>query len=156
MSATIIKPKRSPFRPDAQQRIVANTMTALAKDIKVDFDVTTQTWEHRPKVTIEGSGIAPREIAVAGEVYAMLDAGTKPHLIRPRRGRVLRFRTPFRSKTVPNQIMSRGGSQGATEVWARAVRHPGTKPRNWAKTIAAKWRTQAPIVMQRALHAEVG
>lgn len=155
MPAQSIKPKRSPFRPDAMRRVVSNTMTAIAKDIKVDYDVTTQTWDNRPEVTITGSGPDEREIKVKSDIYAMLEAGTRPHMIRPRRAKVLAFRSPFRAKTVPNQIASRPGGVGATEVYSRGVRHPGTKPRNWSKVIAAKWRKQAPQVMQRAIAAEL-
>lgn len=154
MPSHAIKPKRSPFRPDQMRRVVTNTMSALAKAIKVDYDVTTQTWDNRPKVTIAGSGPDEREIAVQSAIYAMLEGGTKPHLIRPRRAKVLAFRSPFRAKTVPNQIMSGPGSQGSTDVFTKAVRHPGTKPRNWSKVIAQKWRKQAPVVMQRAIAAE--
>lgn len=153
--SSVITPKRSPFRPEQQQRVISNTMTAIAKDIKVDYDVTTQTWDHRPSVTIERKGDYERIVKVESDIYAMLEAGTRPHMIRPRRARVLRFRTPFRAKTVPNQILSRGGTKGSTEVFSRGVRHPGTRPRNWSKVIAAKWRKQAPQIMQRAIVAEL-
>lgn len=156
MPSTIIKPKGSVFKPREVERVITNTMTALAKDIRVDFDVTTQTWDDRPKATIEGSGVSERTIAVEGDLYAMLDKGTKAHDIKPRRKRILRFTGPFRPKTVPNQIASRPGIKGANVIISKhGVRHPGTRPRNWAKTIAAKWRKQAPIVMQRALGAEL-
>lgn len=154
MPASIIKPKSSVFKPGQTARVVQNTLTALAKDIKVDFDVTTQTWHNRPKTEIKSPSPYERTVSVDSDIYAMLDVGTKPHMIRPRRARILRFQTPFRAKTVPNQIASRGGSIGANTVFSRGVRHPGTKPRNWAKVIAAKWRKQAPIVMQRAIAAE--
>ena len=154
-SGQVIIPKRSVFKSAQQRRAITNAMTARAKDIKVDFDVTTQTWKTKPKTTIEGSGVDERLIKVDSDIYAMLDAGTKAHMIRPRRARVLRFMTPFRAKTVPNQIVSRAGSQGNNEVFSRGVRHPGTKPRNWAKTIAAKWRKEAPIILQRAIDAEL-
>lgn len=154
MPASIIKPKSSVFKPQQIDRVVQNTLTALAKDMKVDFDVTTQTWSNRPKTKIESPSPYERTISVDSDIYAMLDKGTKPHMIRPRRARILRFQTPFRAKTVPNQIVSRAGSKGTNTVFSRGVRHPGTKPRNWAKVIAAKWRKQAPIVMQRAISAE--
>lgn len=165
MPSQSIKPKRPPFRPDAMRRVVSNTMTAIAKDIKVDYDVTTQTWEHRPDVEITGSGPDERQIKVKSDIYAMLEAGTRPHMIKPKkmvtdkrtgkRRRVrLHFTTPFQSKTLPNRIMSRGGDSGDKDVYARGVRHPGTKPRNWSKVIAAKWRKEAPQVMARAIAAE--
>lgn len=132
---------------------IQNTLTNVAKDIKVDYGVTTQTWTKRPNVRIESPSDDERTISPDGDLYPMLEAGTKPHTIRPRRARVLRFQTPFRAKTVPNQIRSGAGSVGAGAVFARGVQHPGTAPRNWSKVIAAKWRKQVGAIFQRALEA---
>jgi len=44
------------------------------------------------------------------EYAAMVNDGTRPHVIRPRRAQVLRFRV------------------GGRTVFARVVQHPGTKP----------------------------
>lgn len=55
----------------------------------------------------------------------MLDQGTRPHVIRPRRARVLRF------------------VSGGRVVYTRRVNHPGTrKHRGWFSrpTSAADWR----------------
>ena len=140
---------------DAPTQIpVVNTVTAIAKDIKIDFDVTTQTWDHRVQAQIESKGDYERIVKMDDAVYTMLDEGTKAHTIRPRKSRVLRFMTPFRAKTVPNQIRSNAGSTGGNAVFVRVVHHPGTKARNWTKTIAEKWRRQAPTVLQRAIDAE--
>jgi len=156
MSATIIKPESSVFTPQQRGNIIRNTLTATAKGIKVDFDVTTQTWHNRPVVTIISGERFQREISTNDPIYAMLDAGTRAHTIRPRNARgILRFTTPFRSKTLPNQIMSRAGSRGTSPAVARVVHHPGTAARNWAKTIATKWQQQVGAIFQRALDSEV-
>ena len=156
MSATIIKPKGSVFTPAQRARIIQNTLTATAKAIKVDHDVTTQAWRNRPTFTIDTPTQFERTIATDDAVYTMLDKGTKRHDIRPRRGGgILKFTTPFRSKTLPNQIMSRAGSKGTSPAIARVVHHPGTAPRKWAKTIAAKWQQQVGAIFQRALESEV-
>ncbi len=156
MTATIIKPKGSVFKPEQQRRIIQNTLTATAKAIKVDHDVTTQTWHNRPTFTIASPAPFERTISTSDKVYTMLDKGTKAHIIKPKSARgILRFTTPFQSKTLPNQIMSRGGSKGSSQVVARVVHHPGTAARNWAKTIAAKWQKQVGAIFQRALDAEV-
>lgn len=54
--------------------------------------------------------------------------GTRPHLIRPRNGRVLRF-------------MGRGGGV----VFARLVRHPGTKPYPFARDAAKAAQRTFPL-----------
>jgi hypothetical protein len=156
MSATIIKPKGSVFKPEQQRRVIQNTLTATAKGMQVDFGVTTQMWQHRPTFAIDSPTPFERTISTGDKVYTMLDAGTQAHTIRPKKPRgILRFTTPFKSKTLPNQIMSRSGSKGSSPAVARVVHHPGTAPRKWAKTIAAKWQAQIGAIFQRALDAEV-
>jgi hypothetical protein len=157
VSATIIKPTKLVFNAAQRARVIQNTLTATAKAIKVDHDVTTQTWSNRPTFTIDTPTPYERTIATDDAIYAMLDAGTKAHTIKPRRGGgILKFTTPFRSKTLPNQIMSRAGSKGTASAIARVVHHPGTAPRKWAKTVAAKWQQQVGAIFQRALDAEAG
>jgi hypothetical protein len=156
VSATIIKPSKSVFTPQQRGNIIRNTLTATAKAIKVDFDVTTQTWSNRPVFTIISGERFQREISTDSDIYAMLDAGTQAHTIKPKRGGgILKFTTPFKSKTLPNQIMSRSGSKGSSPAAARVVHHPGTAPRRWAKAIAAKWQAQVGDIFQRALDAEL-
>ena len=157
VSATIIKPSKLVFNAAQRARIIQNTLTATAKAIKVDHDVTTQTWRNRPTFAIDTPSPFERTIGTDDPIYTMLDAGTKAHTIKPKRGGgILKFTTPFRSKTLPNQIMSRSGSQGTSPAIARVVHHPGTAPRKWAKAIAAKWQQQVGAIFQRALDAETG
>ena len=152
MKAVVILPKRPIIDPRKMKQAIENTLTAQAKAIKVDFDVTTQTWNKRPTFTIKKPSEYVREIGTNDDIYAMLDAGTKPHTIRPKNPRgILLFNTPFRSKTIPNQIRSRQGMKGNTPVVARVVRHPGTAARNWTKVIQKKWQAQIGDIFQRAI-----
>lgn len=67
-------------------------------------------------------GTAPEAELVWPVPYAgFVDAGTSPHTIVPRRGKRLRF----------------VGASGAV-VFARAVRHPGTRPDGFAGVAYAK------------------
>jgi hypothetical protein len=127
-------------------------MSALA--VKVDFEVTSQTWKHQPSFTIKASP-GERVISTADEIYGYVDQGTRPHVIRPRAGKRLRFSPGGRAKTSPGQIRSGSGARGSGVVWAKQVNHPGTKARNFSKAIAAKWRKLLPQQMQRAIDAEV-
>lgn len=156
MKAVVILPKRPIIDQRKMRQAIENTLTAQAKAIKVDFSVTTQTWSRRPTFKIERPSDYVREIGTDSELYAMLDKGTKPHTIQPKRPRgILRFTTPFRSKTIPNQIRSRQGSKGNTPVVARRVNHPGTAARQWAKVIAKKWEGQLGTIFQRAIDSAV-
>lgn len=155
MPSSIIKPKGSVFKPAQMERAIQNTLTAVAKDIKVDFGVVTQTWQHKAEFTITSPDKYSRQVATDDEIFGMLDAGTRPHIIKPKSARgILRFTGPFRSKTLPNQIMSRAGSAGTSPIVARVVHHPGTVARNWNKVIAKKWQAQVGAIFQRALDSE--
>lgn len=150
--AVVILPKKPVFDAKKMRGAIISALNGTAKAIKVDFDVTTQTWQHRPTFKIASPSEFTREISTDDDVYAMLEVGTKPHVIRPKRARgILRFTMPFRSKTIPNEIRSRKGNKGNTPVVARRVNHPGTKPRLWSKVIAKKWNAQIGNVFQRAI-----
>jgi len=155
VKAVVILPKRPIIDQRKMRQAIENTLTAQAKAIAVDFSVTTQTWNRRPTFRIERPSDYVREIGTDSELYAMLDKGTKPHTIVPRNKRILLFTTPFRSKTIPNQIRSRQGSKGKTPVVARRVHHPGTAARNWNRVIAKKWQAQLGAIFQRAIDSAV-
>lgn len=150
--AQVILPKGKVFDVAKMKGVITSTLNAQAKAIKVDFDVTTQTWDHRPKFTITSPSEYTRQIATDDNIYAMLEVGTKAHVIRPKSARgILRFTTPFRSKTIPNEIRSRKGSKGNNPAVARVVHHPGTAARNWTKVIKRKWDQQIGAIFQRAI-----
>lgn len=150
-SSTVILPKGRKLN---MRRVIENTLTAQAKAIKVDLALPQQTWRHKAPVSIEAKPYE-RTITVEDPIYVMLNEGTKPHDIKPKRGGVLRFQGPFRPKTVPNEIRSNKGSVGNVVTWSRGVHHPGTKARNWDRVIAKKWRERLGSIFQRAIDSEV-
>ncbi len=133
-------------------KALENALEESAKAVKVDFDVTTQTWKQRPEFTITRTS-GSRIVATTDEIYGYVDEGTRPHVIRPRQASILRFQQPFRAKTRPRSIRSGAGFLGKKVVWAHETHHPGTAPRFFAETIAKKWDRQFPIQIQRALDA---
>lgn len=151
----IIAPKGFLIDVAAQKRAITNALNGAAKGVKVDFGVTTQTWDHRPEFAIDAPSEFVREVSTDDDVYSMLNEGTRPHEIRPRKARLLVFQTPFRSKTLPNEIMGRRGSKGGATVRAKVVHHPGTAARNWTKVIKQKWDRQLPVLLQRAIDSTV-
>ena len=152
--AKAILPRNLISNPAKMRRVITNTLNEQALAIQVDFQVTVATWDNKPSFSIKASGWR-REIGTDGEIYSMLNAGTKAHRILPKNGKVLRFRGPFQAKTVPNSISSGPGGKGTDETFARGVNHPGTKARNWDKTIAKKWRRLLGKQFQRAIDAAV-
>lgn len=156
MKPQVILPKRPILDVRKMKGAIVSTLNAQAKAIKVDFDVTTQTWNSRPAFKISSPSEYTREISTDDDIYAMLNEGTKAHIIRPKSARgILRFTTPFRSKTIPNQIRSRKGDKGTVPAVARVVHHPGTAARNWNKVIAKKWQERIGDIFQRAIDSAV-
>jgi hypothetical protein len=52
-------------------------------------------------------------------------------------------------------IGSGGGSKGGATVFTKRVQHPGTDAREFSEVIAEKWEEQLPMLLQRAIDAEL-
>lgn len=152
----VILPRKLSVNPQAMARAITNTMQSTALAIQTDFNVTTQTWDDKPTFAIESPTPYTRRVGTDDENYTRLNAGTKPHVIAPRPGGTLVFRTPFRSKTTPRRIGSSAGSKGGNVVFTRRpVHHPGAEARDFDKVIAEKWNRQFAGIMQRSIDSEV-
>src|SRR4051794_16967598 len=106
----LIIPKQLIADPAKLSRALTNALNGVAKDIQVDFKVTTQTWQHKVEFPITSPATYERQIATDDPIYGYVNDGTRAHDITPKGGGILRFQTPFTAKTVPNQILSRAGS----------------------------------------------
>lgn len=136
-----ILPKK--FNQKAMLKALTGEMKDIQKETGKDFALTVRTWNHKFKFDKEfdsGRNHIRFFVFTDNEIYGYVSGGTRPHMIRPKRGKVLRFQGgKYRAKTSPGTIgSSSGGSSGAT-VYSRGVRHPGTKARNFDETIAKKW-----------------
>lgn len=136
-------------------RASQNGLDAAAKGVQADFAATTRTWNHQPEFTITAPSPDRRLITTDDAVWSMLDDGTRPHTIRPRFGKVLRFAAGGTPKSRRRYLGANKGSTGTQLVYARGVDHPGTEAREWSTAAQEKWDTQLPIVMQRAIDSEV-
>lgn len=130
------------FRKAAREltREVNEELRDTAEAMISDFDKTTRTWKNRPDFQVtrteNGYVIGTEEI-----IYAWVDEGTKPHIIRAKNpSGLLTFALGGMPKTTPNVIGSVKGKQGKTWRRKQQVRHPGTKPRNFTKIIFQKWQ----------------
>lgn len=93
---------------------VAREVEALAKQLApVDTGRLRASIHSQPRVTFRG----PTVTVTADVNYATyVENGTKPHLIRPRRRQVLKFKV------------------GGKTVYAKVVHHPGTKAQPFLAT----------------------
>ena len=103
----------------------------------------TRRWKHKPKfrANVQDWGddleIDLESYGPDAWLFDMLSAGTRPHEIRPRRKKALRFRPKRRGRY----------------VFAKKVRHPGTKPRRYYEAWAADVK---PIIRRHARHVAKG
>lgn len=152
IQAKAIKPKK--INLAAMRRELTDELGAIAEDVQTDFDKTTQTWEHKPAWTQTvktGDRRAEFAVLTSDEIYGYVDRGTKPHIIRPKRATRLAFGVGGSPKTTPRVIGSTSGSRGAAMIYSLGVQHPGTKPREFEKTLATKWRKLFSPRMKAAL-----
>lgn len=132
---TAIIPKRKPFPtgPVALARIEA-MLDDAATEAQGLYAKTTSTWKTRVNFYVRKTK-AGRSIGTRSKVYAYVDKGTRPHIIKPKGNYPLAFSVGGRPKTRPNYIASYGGQPGKTAVFAREVHHPGAKARGFTAAI---------------------
>lgn len=134
-----IKPQR--LKDKSFRMTIYNKARAVGNAMKRDFEATTATWKHKPVFTVDVStkGQGPAVlVGTSDQIYGYVNDGTKPHVIRPKRGRVLRFASGYTAKTSPGVIGSGAGGASGGAIFSRQVNHPGTKARNFDEIIAKK------------------
>lgn len=139
-----IVPTKVALDATAMARAIENTLDGVAKNIKIDFDVTTQTWRTRPEFTIDKSD-GRRLVSTADDIYRYLDQGTS-----------VRYATmsgDFAPKTRGGYIGSNAGRGGMVRV-SRLHPRPGIQARGFAAAIQKKWDSQMQAIFQRAIDAE--
>lgn len=126
---------------------IEDTANAMIKD----FERTTATWERQPVFQIMGkaSRVGSRVVSVTvgtdDEIYGYVSNGTKPHLIRPKNGTILRFQTGYTAKTAPGRFLSTAGGASGAFAFAKEVHHPGSKPRRFNELIARKYQANGAL-----------
>lgn len=136
------------------ERAITNAIEGVAKDALVDFKVTTQTWRSKPEFEITRTSDS-RIVSTDNVIYGYVNDGTRAHIIRPRRAKVLHIPQGGTPKTKPGVIGSGAGLRANAFFYSKAVRHPGTKARRFDRAIAKKWRREFANILQRAIAFEL-
>jgi len=127
-------------------KAVEKGMKEATKEALKDFEKTTRGWEHNVSFSVTEQGNGEYLIGTNDEIWKYVDEGTRPHTIRPR-GRFLKFAPGSKAKTKPGGLISGSGVPGSGVVFARVVRHPGTKARLFSQQIARRWsRGVSPFI----------
>ena len=158
----VVKFKAIKPRPLDLKCVREELRRAMDNEIKptllADHEQTVRGWERKvsfrtwSKVGPRGTPIEVR-VYTTDEVWNYLDKGTRPHVIRAKRAKNLRFRAgPYTPKTIPGRLVSgRGGYAAGPWVSTPEVMHPGTEARNWTKMIMEKRRQWFDSTMTSAM-----
>lgn len=158
MSAVIevktIKIKR--LKIDAMRLELLNALRAEGTAIKREYQKTTATWRNKPDfaeaISLAG-GDATVLVAPDGphaKQFGYVDKGTRPHIIRSRRAKVLRFGSSYTAKTTPGVIGSSGGGSSG-QAFSRLVHHPGTEARRFSEIIQERRKKPFRQAMIKAM-----
>lgn len=126
--------------------VLQNTLTALGKDLLVDFEVTTQTWREQPPFAVaqDASSVT---VSTDNAVYGYINDGT-----------AVRYATmtpDFIAKTRVQWIGSGPGAGGVAFINKNRPR-PGIKAREFDTEIKKKWDAILPDIIQRMIDASAG
>jgi hypothetical protein len=110
-------------------RLIGESTVILLKQVTpVDSGELSASW----RVTKQGKGYVEVGTEFIGQVED-LERGTKPHIIRPTRGDVLRFEI------------------GGQEIFTTEVRHPGTQANPFLDNVARTIHTQVISILKQSL-----
>jgi len=98
----------------------------MEKDVKGAFEDATSAWKHKPVwrgyVRIDSSRIYI-SVGTTDEIFKFVDQGTKAHIIRPIRAKVLHW----------------VDASSGEDRFSKEVHHPGTKAQHISQDIQAVW-----------------
>jgi len=132
-----IAPKNLPTGHEYAQ-VIEKSVQKTGNLIQRDLQATTRTWKHKPGFTVSVISSGGEYSVVAGtddKIYGFVDAGTKPHIIKAKRSKYLRFAGGYRAKTRVGIIGSQEGGPFGADTFRKSVHHPGFPGRKFIITI---------------------
>lgn len=139
MKLVPVIPKGFEAQMNALPGAVKKGMRKAAEAVKADYELTVKGWNDPAEFTIVEQGDAII-VGTDDKVWGLVNKGTPPHIITPKRGKVLVFGVGGRPKTTPGKLTSGAGSKGSTVIIRPRVNHPGTKARNFTALIMQRWK----------------
>lgn len=144
------------FDAKIANQAIETALDMAAEDIRVDFGVTTQTWNSRPDFEIERIPDG-RKIFTDNPVYGYVNDGVPPHVITAKNSpKMVFFAEGFKPKTKPGKIASyKGKTASRNLVMPVKVNHPGIQAREFSEVIKKKWMKEFPRLVARAIQAAI-
>lgn len=125
-------------------RNIQHVMTSkTGPELRKEFEKTIKSWDDRPNFQMEhyfGVRVLWVKVYTYSTVYRLVNAGARPHEIRPRKARLLRFQSQFKPKSRPRLIGSFAGGKSGDYVSARSVHHPGFEAREFDQEISEQYQ----------------
>lgn len=135
-----LKPPTLPKGEDYAKAMEKATYKAAGLVLR-DLQSTVRTWKHKPTfdVTItQNNGNYSVTAGTDDEIYGYVNDGTKPHVIKPKRSKYLRFSSGYKAKTRVGIIGSQDGGSFGNDVFSKGVYHPGFVGRKFTEKIAKR------------------
>ena len=130
--------------PKKYEKVINDTLDALAENVKVDFLVTVQTWSTKPDFVKESEN-GVRRIYTTNLIYKFVSGGT--------RVRYATMTPGFMAKTKSGVIGSTAGKGGMMFV-SRKFPRPGIEARKFDIAVREKWIKRVPALLQRMIASE--
>lgn len=132
---------------------LTRVLLAEAEAVQADYQKTVKTWTNKPVFKIKPEGKFAVFVGTSDTIYGYVELGTRPHIIRPKRAKALRFNSAgFKPKTTPSQLTAVSGSPASPPtVYTQEVNHPGTQARNFTPKIAKRAQSRLSRAAQIAL-----
>lgn len=148
-----IKPKGRDYKKLV--KAVEEAMEEAAEEGIELYQQCTSTWANQP--TFEAAKVSDGYvIGTDDEIFEYVDQGTKPHIITPKRAKVLAFGAGGTPKTQPGVIGSRSGSRGSTKVFTQRVQHPGTQARDFTGLVKKRMDDVLPVILAQKIGGALG
>lgn len=133
-----------------------------AEILRAELQDAVSDWKHKPKFTAIVTlkpGLIQGTVGAKGQeatIFGYVDRGTKPHIIRPKVAKALKFQLNYSPRTQPIARAKTGtGRASGPTVFAKEVHHPGNKPRKFAETfsdiLAIEFRRRTEDAIKRAI-----
>lgn len=158
MTTVRIKPIIPSLNVPDFQKIAKTELRREVVAVKRELALPTKRWKHtvtfyeRPASGAQSSGV---DVGTENKIYGYVDRGTKPHLIKPKKAKKLRFNSKFRPKTKVGSLNSGAGASAPPVAFATVVHHPGSKARGFTKQVLQRSRKRFPKAVDKAIKLAV-
>ena len=124
------------------KKIINNVSKNVAKQQKIfarDVKNATAAWKNPLELELD-SDDEGATISTDDDRYKWVDEGTKPHEIRPRNAKVLRFTSGSGVRSEIARRKAKSARRDANVTYATSVSNPGIRPRSITEKIMARRR----------------